>query len=66
MPEIKQLGNVTYRKVNNEEARGEFCSSFVFVGPAKPTTEARELLKKADAALKQLHEMHKAKGAEQP
>ena len=66
MAEIKQLGHVTYRKLTDEEARAKYGSSFVFVGPAKPTAEARELLKEAEAALEQLQEIRKAKEAEQP
>jgi hypothetical protein len=61
MAEVKKMGRVTFRELTNEEARAKYGSSFVFVGAAKPTTEARELLKEADAALKQLHEMDKAK-----
>ena len=46
MAEVKKIGNHTYRKLTDEEARAKYGSSFVFVGPAKPTTEARELLKR--------------------
>jgi hypothetical protein len=60
MAEVKKIGRHTYRRLTDEEARREYGSSFVFVGPAKPTTEARGLLKKADAALEQLREIRKA------
>jgi DNA-binding transcriptional LysR family regulator len=66
MAEVKKIGNHVYRRLTDEEARREFGSSFVFVGQAKPTDEARELLKEANAALEQLQEIRKAKGAEQP
>ena len=61
MGEVKKIGRHTYERLTDEEARAKYGSSFVFVGPAKPTAEARELLKEADAALKQLREMRKAK-----
>ncbi len=61
MPETKQLGHVTYRKLTDEEARAKYGSSFVFVGPAKPAADVRELLQEAEAALEQLRAMRKAK-----
>jgi len=61
MPKLRKIGRVTFRELTNGEALREYGSSFVFVGSAKPTNEVRELLKEADAALKQLHEMHKSK-----
>ena len=60
MAKIRKIGRVTFRKLTDEEARAKYGSSFVFVGPAKPTVEARELLKEADAALEQLREIRKA------
>jgi hypothetical protein len=60
MREGKKIGRVTFRELTNEEARAKYGSSFVFVGQARPTVEARELLKEADAALQQLHEMRRA------
>jgi hypothetical protein len=60
MAEVKKIGNHTYRRLTDEEARAKYGSSFVFVGPAKPTAEARELLKEANAALEQLQEIRKA------
>jgi hypothetical protein len=60
MTELKKIGNHTYRRLTDEEARREYGSSFVFVGQAKPATDARELLKEADAALKQLRQIRKA------
>ena len=61
MAEIQKIGRHTYRRLTNEEALAKYGSSFVFVGQAKPTAEARELLKEADAALEQLRAMRKAK-----
>jgi hypothetical protein len=66
MAEVKKIGRVTFRELTNEEALAKYGSSFVFVGQAKPATDARELLKEADAALEQLREMRKAKGAARP
>jgi hypothetical protein len=62
MREGKKIGRVTFRTLTNQEARAKYGSSFVLVGPAKPATDALELLKEADAALEQLREMRKAKG----
>jgi hypothetical protein len=66
MARVQKTGRVTFRTLTNEEARAKYGSSFVFVGQAKPATDARELLKEADAALEQLREMRKAKGAARP
>ncbi len=66
MAEVKKIGRVTFRKLTDEEARAKYGSSFVFVGPAKPTAEGRELLKEANAALELLQEIRKAKEAQQP
>ncbi len=53
----RKIGRHIYRRLTDEEARQEFGSSFVFVGRPKLSTYATELLKEADAALKQLHAM---------
>jgi len=66
MAEVKKIGRVTFRTLTDENARAKYGSSFVFVGQAKPTTEARELLKEANAALEQLQEIRKAKETQQP
>ena len=61
MAKVRKIDRVTFRELTNEEALQEYGSSFVFVGPAKPATNVRELLKEADAALEQLREMREAK-----
>jgi|GEM_PF-5339733 len=61
MAKVQKIGPHTYSRLTNEEALQKYGSSFVFVGPAKPATDARELLKEADAALGQLRGMRKAK-----